>query len=92
MSTLGAPSVVPCASKISAVILRRLGKGTGAYFAPTGFSTDGPRSMTSGAAMALRDHGLAVNDLIESAHHLSAIGRRKTLLTLMTVPSAVATL
>ncbi len=42
--------------------------------------------------MALRGHGVAVIDLIESAHHLSAIGRRNTLLTLMTLPSAVATL
>ena len=84
--------MVPCALNIFEVILRRLGKGTVSSFTPTGFSTDGPNSITSGAAMALRDHGVAVIDLIESAHHLSAIGRRNTLLTLMTSPSAVATL
>ena len=42
--------------------------------------------------MALRDNGVAVIDVIGSAHHLSAIDRRNTRLTLMTLPSAVATL
>ena len=55
------------------------GQGDCTILHPTGFSTDGPSSMTSNAATALEDHGMAVVDFIESAHHLSAIGRRKTL-------------
>ena len=84
--------MVPNASKIFAVILRRLGEGTVSSFTPTGFSTDGPNSMTSFVDTTLRDHGVAVIDLIDSAHHLSAMGLRNTLLTLMSLPSAVATL
>ena len=59
---------------------------------PTGFSTGGPNSMVSVAETTRRDHGVAVIDLIDSAHHLSANGLRNTLRILMTLPSAVATL
>ena len=74
------------------MIFKRRGIGTLSFSTPRGFSTEGPSSMTSGAAMVLKDQGVAVIDLIESAHHLSENGLRNTLLTLMTLPSAVATL
>ena len=74
------------------MIFKRRGIGTLSSSTPTGFSTEGPSYITSGAVMVLRDHGVAGIDFIESAHHLSANGLLNTLLTLMTLPSAVATL
>ena len=74
------------------MIFRRRGIGTLSSSTPKGFSTEGPSYVTSGAAMALEDQGVAVIDLIGSAHNLSENGLRNTVLTLMTLPSAVAAL
>ena len=74
------------------MIFERRGVGTLPSSTPTGFSTGRPSSITYGAAIAIRDHGVALIDLIDSAHHLSANGLRNTLLIVMTLPSAVATL
>ena len=53
--------------------------------------TGRPNSITPGAAVALRDHGMALIDLIGAAHHLSANGLRNTRRISITLPSAVAT-
>ena len=74
------------------MIFKRRGMGALPSFTRTGCSTEGPSSITSGGVMVRRVHGVAAIDLIESAHHLSAMGLRNTALALMTLPSAVATL
>ena len=77
---------------MSDVTVRRLGMGTAASFTYTAVSAERPRSIIYGDAMLVREHGVAVMDSMVATFHQSATGRRKTPITLMTLPSAVAAL
>ena len=86
------PSVVPCSSSSFMVILSLRGSCTASSSMGLDFSTAGPNSTRSVDRVPLRLHGVAVIALMAVAFQRSAIGLRRILLTLMTLPSALATL